>query len=154
MPSDGNEFIAEATELSFWVGNWNLMDNHGKRVAAAVITSEHNGFMLHERWQAGKLPSGSSMVFFDPALKKWKQTTVTDTGEVGYYTGEFNNGAMRFEGEFVNADGSRGLRKRRLTPQQDDRVIGVVVQKSLDEGVSWQTEFRGRYEPRKPRLAL
>lgn len=152
-PEGSREFVSETTEFDFWVGNWNLQNANNNKVLNSTVSSEHNGYLIRERWQGSGTGAGSSMSYFDPVANLWKQVRITDTGTISQYTGSFVDGAMRFEGRVLKANDTV-LRRRTYTPVQDERAIDVLIQESLNDGKDWDVVFRGRYEPRKPRLAM
>ena len=152
-PEGSGEFVSETTEFDFVVGNWNLNNGENQKILNTTIASEHNGYLVREHWQGAKSGSGSSMSYFDLVLKKWRQVRVTDSGIISHYTGNFVDGAMRFEGRVLRANDTV-LRRRIYTPRQDERAIDVLIQESINDGADWEVVFRGRYVPRKPRMAM
>lgn len=151
-PQGSREFISESTEFDFFVGRWGLHNDDNRKVLNVEVASEHNGYLIRERWQGSAAAPGSSMSYFDPAVNQWKQVRFSNEGVISHYTGTWVNGAMRFEGRILRGN-QRVLRRRVYTPRQDGRAVDVVIEDSENDGKDWTTLFTGRYVPRKPRLA-
>ncbi|MEM7582846.1 MAG: hypothetical protein AAF560_05655, partial [Acidobacteriota bacterium] len=56
----------------------------------------------------------------------------------------YDNGAVRFQGEIRNADGSRLLDRTTLNPISENRVQQIIEQ-SRDGGETWQKTFDAIY---------
>ena len=82
--------------------------------------------------------------FFDTNVGKWRQVWVADGGGSLDYTGEFRDGAMRFEGWTLGTNGQRVLQKLTFTPFGRD-TVRQTFEASTDGGKTWTTGFDGRY---------
>lgn len=92
---------------------------------------------------------GSGHHYFDPFLKKWRQTWTDSGGGTGELTGDYKDGALRYEGEAHDLQGTRKLTRGaffHLGPGQT-RQIG---EQSTDDGKTWQVQFEFTYTRKKP----
>jgi hypothetical protein len=71
-----------------------------------------------------------------------------DAGSSLDYTGEFRDGAMRFTGWTLNAQGKRVEQKLTFTPYGKD-TVRQTFEASNDGGKTWSVTFDGRYVRRK-----
>lgn len=134
-------------QFDFWVGEWDAINGEGKKVGTNIITRRENGNILHESWTSADGSTGQSINYFDPADKKWKQVWVSEKGGVVYYAGNFTDGAMRYEGDNIKADGTKIHTVCTLTPLEDGR-IHHLIRHTTDEGKTWTTYFDAHYVPR------
>lgn len=134
---DGPEYHA----LDFWLGHW-VVKEDGKPVAHSAIERGPAGCAIVERYRQDDGYEGTSLSFYDGALKQWRQTWIDSTGAVGEFTGEAVEGEMRFTGETHRADGTKIFRRMTLAPQ-----AGGVRQTSLAsrDGTTWKPHYELRY---------
>jgi hypothetical protein len=88
--------------------------------------------------------------FYDPKLRRWRQTWVDASGNVSEFSGEFRDGAMQFEGETHMADGGTILRRMTLLRLEDGR-IRQSSERSADGGASWAPFYDLEYVPLRSR---
>ena len=105
--------------------------------------------LLMENWTASNGRGGRSMNFWDVKRGKWRQVWVADVGGSLDYEGEFRDGAMRFEGWTLGANGARVLQKLTFFPIAPD-TVRQLFETSADSGKTWQPGFDGRYVRRTP----
>lgn len=135
---------SEYRVFDFWLGEWEVQDTQGQLVGTNSIQKLLDGCVLFENWTGGSGGTGKSFNFYHPGRGKWKQTWVDDTGRVLDVEGEFRDGAMRFEGEVTQKDGSRILDRMTFFPLGPDRVRQLIEQ-SADGGTTWSVWFDGTY---------
>lgn len=135
----------ERRAFDFWLGEWDVFNPQGQKAGANRIESILNGCALLENWTGSRGGAGKSLNFFNAATRRWEQLWVADAGGVHKYTGEFKDGAMRFEhGEHIQPGGARVRGRMTLTPLEDGRVRQLIEQ-SKDEGKTWTVWFDGTY---------
>ena len=141
----------ESRQLDFWVGDWNVEETGapGKTIASSHEEKIIGGCVLLESYTEGAEYTGKSMNFYDPVLKKWRQTWVDSTGGVSEFRGELQGGALQLEGESHTANGKLVLRKMVLTPLGPDRVR-QHSEASIDGGKTWKTNYDYTYVRRVP----
>lgn len=152
--ADENGGESDQTDFGFWVGDWELESETGRKVARTSVQLEHNGFALTETWRFEGGRKGTTLTFFDPREQVWKQTRVSNNGRVDYFSGQRVDGVMLLTGESIKPDGTNGLQKITMTPNDSEQTIDHQVEESTDGGETWSVVFTGRWLPRKPRLAM
>ncbi len=137
--------------LDFWFGEWRVEDDEGRILGRNTIYRMLNGCVIQERWQGTGGGVGISMFYVDPETGKLSQLWVTGqalspggTKEkqlIASKLGEF----AQFQGSYPNGD-DIVLDRTTLTKLSDGEVL-QVIEYSLDDGVTWETGFRGIYIP-------
>ena len=139
-------------KLDFWVGTWDVYDNHdGALNSTDVVEKIVGGCALVENWrEADGSGEGKSLFYYQPAKKQWKQVWVTDAGPIKekQLIDELKDGGVRFQGEILHLDGKSHLDRTTLTPLPGGRVH-QVIEISRDAGKTWETVFDAEY--RRPR---
>jgi len=129
--------------LDFWLGDWDVFS--GPTLAGHNrISKIMDGCIVLEQWESASGSSGQSMNYYDPLAQAWRQAWVDTGGGVVHYRGQVRDGAMHFEGEQIEADGSRQLTRVVLAPQPDGS-IRHRIENSADGGKSWEPYFDGTY---------
>ena len=140
---------AESSQFDFWAGEWSVEETGapGKTVATSREEKIAGGCALLENYEEPDGYSGKSVNFFDPVLKKWRQTWVDSAGNVSEFSGELSEGAIRFEGESHTASGKRVFRHLTFTPLPGGSVR-QASEASLD-GKTWKTNYDYTYVRKK-----
>jgi len=129
--------------LDFWVGEWEVYS--GQALAGTNrISKIMDGCIVLEQWQSASGGRGQSMNYYDPRDRAWRQDWVDAGGGVVHYRGGLRDGAMHFEGEQIEADGSYKITRVELTPQPDG-TVHHRIENSADGGKTWQLYFDGVY---------
>ena len=91
---------------------------------------------------------GKSLFYYHDLEKTWKQVWVTNAQSLKEkrLIAELEGGALRFQGELPQGDGSRVLDRTTLYPLPEGRVRQVIEQ-SRDGGETWQVGFDAIYLP-------
>ncbi len=145
-PCSGPEY----RRLDFWVGDWKVVTGPEEReVGLNSIVRILGGCAVIENWVSGGGFEGKSLFYYHDVEKSWKQVWVTNAQSLKEkrLIAELEGGALRFQGELPQADGSRVLDRTTLTPLPDGRVRQVIEQ-SRDGGETWQVGFDAVYVPR------
>ena len=122
-------------EFDFWVGEWEVRE--GERLAGVNgIEKLHDGAVIVENWKGTSGATGTSLNFFDPILNKWRQVYVANDRTIWDMTGEYTDGAMRFEGKVTDADGTTKLTRVTFFKLESDRVRHTE-DNSSDGGETW-----------------
>ena len=138
-------------EFDFWIGTWDVYV--GDRQAGVNVIEPHmNGCVLIENWTNAGGSTGKSFNWIDTSSfhePTWRQLWVDATGNtLDYYRGRYEDGAMRFEGHTINADGDSIPQRLRFENQAADTVIQVFEQ-SNDGGATFVETWRGIYVKRR-----
>lgn len=133
----------EHRQFNFWLGTW---DVHNKAQpdrppARNVITSEHDGCMVHEEYVAGRY-NGSSINSYNKATKSWHQTWSDNQG-----TALFLKGGLDKKGRMVLSSDPKVNPIERITwtPLKNGDVR-QHWQQSKDGGKTWTDAFDGIYK--------
>ncbi len=130
--------------MDFWVGTWDVFNADGVTVGVNRIESLEHGFLIQENWESVNGGTGRSTNYYDRDQAVWRQVWISSSGEVSTFAGNFEKGAMRFEGKSVKPDGSVELARIALTPR-DDGTVRHFSQQSRDGGKTWHVYFDGTY---------
>jgi hypothetical protein len=137
----------EYRQFDFWLGEWEVRTPAGKLAGRNTITRMLGGCVLQERWRGARGHQGTSYNIYDASRRRWHQTWVDDEGLLLQLEGGYADGRMVLSGEIVDSAG-RPV-KQRITWERMDG--GRVRQRwdSSSDGVTWETQFEGIYNPVK-----
>jgi hypothetical protein len=138
---------AEHRQFDFWAGDWDVRRADGKLAGRNIITREHGGCVLLERYTAAGGYTGSSLNIYDARRKRWHQTWTDNTGQLLELNGEFRDGKMILGGETLDAQGKPTRERITWTPRPDGTVRQLWEQ-STDGGATWTVAFDGIYSRR------
>jgi hypothetical protein len=127
-------------QFDFWLGEWDVKESSaetGPTVGASKIEKLVGSCIIQENWESPGF-SGKSWNFYDVGLSKWRQIWIDITGRRAEFSGEYRDGAMRFEGEAVLANGRRVKSRMTFFNLSADKVR-QFAERSTDEGKTWTT---------------
>lgn len=139
--------MAEHKQFDFWVGDWDVMVQD-QVVGTNTVERTVSGCIILENWTAAGGGSGKSFNYYDPNTGKWHQDWVGSGGGVLHLSGEYKDGAMRYEGVTTARNGSKTLERLTFFNLGPDRVRQFWEQSS-DGGKTWVSVFDGMYVRRK-----
>src|SRR5262249_54939060 len=119
---------AEQKQLDYWIGHWDVYawNPNGANGRALLGTNDIEPILEHcvllENWSGSLGGNGKSFNFYDTNVRKWRQIWMADGGGSLDYTGEFRDGAMRFEGWTLAPNGQKVLQKLTFFPIAADTV--------------------------------
>ena len=135
-------------QLDFWVGKWDVYDNHdGSLNGTDIVEKIVGGCAIVENWQeADGSGEGKSLFYYENAKKLWKQVWVTDAGPMKekQMIEEYKDSGVRFQGEIPHLNGGSHLDRTTLTPLPGGRVH-QVIEISRDAGKTWEITFDAQY---------
>lgn len=138
----------EYRKLDFWVGSWDVYDNHdGTLDGTDVVEKIVGGCAVVENWrEADGSGEGKSLFYYQKPKKQWKQVWVTDAGPIKekLLVDEMKDGGVRFQGEILHLDGKSHLDRTTLTPLPGGRVH-QVIEVSRDAGKTWEAVYDAEY---------
>ena len=137
-------------QFDFWLGEWDLVGNDGKKSAEDRVLQVLGGCALQENWTSVKSGQGLSFSAYDPATKRWHQTLMDDSGAVLKLEGEFADGKMILVGQrpSLKEKGVTNTHRIAWTPLPDHRVK-QYREISTNGGRTWRPVSEGTYAPRK-----
>ncbi len=138
---DGSDFRA----FDFWLGEWDVTDNVSGNVAGSnSIKKMEGGCMLLEAWVGGSGGSGTSINYYNPVNKEWRQLWVAQ----GRYSIDIAGGlvgeSMQLLGSIYYFSGSEASFRGTWTPSSDGSVRQFFELYNEDTK-SWDVWFDGRY---------
>ncbi len=136
----------EYRQFDFWLGEWEVRGPAGKLAGTSSIRSEHDGCVIHERYDTGRGYDGESLNIYDKYRRLWHQTWVDTTGMLLELEGGLRDGSMVLEGQSPDAEGRSVEQRITWTPNADGSVRQLWESKTV-EG-DWQVLFDGRYTRR------
>jgi tetratricopeptide (TPR) repeat protein len=142
----------ESQQFDFWIGQWDVTAWSGATPGQPPGFNDVHPILEHcivfENWKGPAGGDGKSFNYFDTNLNKWRQIWMDDSGSALDYTGEFRDGAMRFTGWTLDAQGHRVEQKLTFT-RIDDNTVRQTFEASSDGGKTWAVTFDGRYVRKK-----
>lgn len=130
-------------DLDFWVGEWEV--RAGEEFAGVNrIEKVHNGAVIVENWTGASGATGISLNFYDPTIKKWRQTYVANDRTIWDMSGEYRDKAMRFEGTVTDGDGIVKMTRVTFFNEGPERVRHTE-DNSTDGGSSWTNVWDAVY---------
>ena len=142
---------AEARQLDFWIGTWDVHNPEtGRKAGVNTIEPVLNGCALIERWSGARGSNGTSLNFYDPQRKTWRQVWVSDRQNVlDYRHGELRDRAMVFSGITLDAAGDTTLQRLTFFAVAPD-TVRQLFESSTDGGATWSRDWVGIYVRREP----
>lgn len=131
--------------FDFWLGKWRVAVANGTVAGTNQITKEAGGCLLLERWTSQQGGTGTSLNFFNPESKSWRQVWVGSGGSLIDIAGGLEDGSMVLTGtiSYVGREGEFPFRGT-WTPLEDGRVRQFFEQYD-DTEKAWQPWFEGFY---------
>jgi hypothetical protein len=124
---------SEYRQFDFWVGDWDVFEraDPGRRVARARVSLILDGCVLLEEYDGADGHRGKSFSLYDAAAKRWRQTWVTNRGEVLDIQGELDpSGAMVLSGFDRDAAGARRQVRGRWIAERDGAVREIAERRT------------------------
>ncbi len=136
-------------DFDFWVGEWRVSNNvNGQFAGTNSITREEGGCLLMEHWEGASGGTGTSMNYYNPVTREWRQLWVSAGRYAIDIVGGLRGESMVLEGSIYNFGGAVWDFRGTWTPDDDGSVRQFFEQYNHDSGV-WEPWFDGRYERRQ-----
>ena len=136
-------------QFDFWLGDWDLVGNDGKKTADDRVAMSLGGCAMEERWTGVKSGQGLSFSAYDPATHHWHQTLMDDSGAVLNLEGEFADGKMILVGQHPAKEKGVTITHRIAWTPQPDKSVKQIWETSRNGGRTWRTVSEGTYVPKK-----
>ena len=152
-PADEGRYPCRSVHtFDFWVGDfdatpWN--EPNGPVRGHLHNTREYDGCVIVERWEGASGSRGMSIAFYDVNRHVWRMVWNGDDNQSNDFEGSYRDGAMRFEGWILDAEGKRVLASNVLQDVSPD-TIRHIYSVSADEGKTWVVKSDGRFARRSP----
>jgi hypothetical protein len=137
--------------FDFWVGDFDATPWNGPTAPVRGRlhnTREYEGCVIVERWEGANGSRGMSMSFYDANRHAWRMIWNGDDNRSNDLAGSYRDGAMRFEGWVLDADGKRLLASNVLE-NVSPGTIRHTYSTSSDGGRTWVVKSDGRFVRRK-----
>jgi len=137
-----------ATQFDFWIGDWDLTWADGGR-ARNRVRSVLGGRVILEEFDASPADDlqGMSVSVYDPALGRWQQTWVDNTGNYWHFSGGFADGRMVLS--TTDRRGGEEVARRMLWHHIAADELDWAWQRSTDAGATWTTLWDVHYRRRR-----
>lgn len=143
----------EARYYDFWPGTWcTLVDGRPDPGATCFVVRQGlHASDFHEEWAQvvdGNRLRSRAMRAWDPIEKRWMLVWVSDQGHFQIWNG-VKVGADWYIVRAFEQEGRQFLSRQAWIPTGPDRLVRVM-ERSFDEGATWQTRSRtefGRMSP-------
>ena len=133
------------TDFDFWVGEWEVVNfATGAKVGENSVRKLEQGCLLMETWQGEQGSTGTSMNYFNPVTREWRQVWVSSGGYAIDIVGGLQGAAMVLEGSIYNFAGAVWDFRGTWTPLDNGDVRQFFEQYNHDSEV-WEPWFDGRY---------
>jgi tetratricopeptide (TPR) repeat protein len=137
-------FVPEAKNFDFWVGEWDVYNKQEQKAGISVIEKISSGCGILENWINVLGLPGKSINFYDFAAKKWFQYWIGSDGIPIRFEGNYENGAMRYLGEYTSANGEKTI--SRLTFfNLDVNTVRQLGEDSSDGGKTFTVSYDLKY---------
>lgn len=139
--------------FDFWLGAWEVSDNvSGNFAGNNSIQQMEGGCMLLESWEGAGGSTGTSVNYYNPTEKQWRQLWISQgrysIDIVGGLVGE----SMQLVGYIYPFSGAEAKFRGTWTPNLDGSVRQLFEQYD-EESESWGVWFDGRYERKATAVA-
>jgi hypothetical protein len=131
-------------EFDFFIGDWDVVDKAGNEVGTSHVERVLAGCVLSESWRSQGGGEGRSLSSFNPGLRHWEQYWVDGQGLPLFFTGHFEDGELRLQGDSATRNGAQVMRRVTFSklPTGGVRQVSEV---SNDRGRTWTTDFDFSY---------
>jgi hypothetical protein len=142
------ETMENFDDWDFWVGEWKVYSNDEKHAfqGTNTISKHHKNCLIMENWTSATGGQGSSMNYYDPVEKQWRQLWVAGGYSIDYTGGLDEEGAMVLNGKInYYKPGNSFSFRGRWTPNEDGSVRQFFEQFDAEKD-QWTVWFDGIYE--------
>lgn len=137
----------EYHQFDFWIGDWDVLDaDSTSQVARVKVERILDGCVLHEVYEDNTGLKGESLSIYDRNTKRWRQSWVTNKGQLLVVEGGLQAGVMVLSGADQTATGRRLVR---AAWKRTDSNVRESAVRSTDAGKTWQPWFDLIFRPHK-----
>jgi len=139
------EGIPEAAGFDFWLGRWEVRMPDGTLIGTNTITKRDGGCSVQERWEGAGGSTGTSVSFYLPSRKEWRQVWTGSSGTLFDITGTAGNGSMHLEGTIEYAEPNRVVAFRGTWTEGPDGRVRQRLEEFDLVAQTWIVWFDGFY---------
>ena len=138
------------SDFDFWVGEWEVFDSvTGEKLGEDIIQKIESGCLLLEHWKSVSGGTGTSLNYYNPVTREWRQVWVSEGRYAIDIVGGIRSGSMVLEGSIYNFAGAVWDFRGNWTPRPDGSVRQFFEQFNHDSN-DWATWFDRRYVRKDP----
>ena len=143
--SSGCDFDSGFDEFNFWVGEWTVYDNASGNLAGMnSISKEEQGCLILENWTSSAGGTGTSMNYYNPLNRQWRQLWVSAGRYAIDIAGGLSNDSMVMSGRIYYFTGSEE-QFRGTWSVADDASVRQLFEQYNSDTQEWDVWFDGRY---------
>ena len=135
----------EYRQFDFWIGDWDGFDGDN-RMARTHVDRILDGCVLREGYEGTNGLNGESFSIYDAARKEWRQSWVTNRGQLLLIEGNLQADTMVLAGSYKSAGGGETLVRGTWKPLNGGVRETAVT--SIDGGQTWNPWFDLVFRPR------
>jgi hypothetical protein len=139
------EGLPEAAAFDFWLGRWEVRMPDGTLIGTNTITKRDGGCSIQERWEGAGGSTGTSVSFYLPSRKEWRQVWTGSGGTMFDMTGRAENGPMHMEGTLEYIEPNRVVAFRGTWTQGADGRVRQRLEEFDLVAQTWVVWFDGIY---------
>ncbi len=141
----GCEGLNGFSDFDFWVGEWEVFDRStGAKVGEDTIQKIESGCMLLEHWRGVSGSTGTSLTYYNPVTREWRQVWVSADRFSIDIVGDIRGGSMLLEGSIYNFAGAVWDFRGNWSPGPDGSVYKFLEQFNHDSN-EWDTWLNFHY---------
>jgi ketosteroid isomerase-like protein len=135
-------------QFDFWLGEWDVFEEGGSvREAQVTVARIQNDCGLREQYEGTDGSSGESLSMYDTSAAEWRQTWLSNRGQVVFIHGTLQGEAMTLSG---TGDSSGGHRLVRGVWKPENAGVRETAETSSDDGKTWTPWFDLSFRKRSP----
>ena len=139
---------AEYRAFDFWVGDWEVRLADGSLAGHNAVRHEEGGCMVRESWRGASGGTGSSINYFEPVNRIWRQIWVSPTTNIDI-SGTAAQGSVVLSGTITYRASRERFPFRGSWTRLPDGRVRQYFEESRETGV-WQPWFEGFYTRQQP----
>ncbi len=90
--------VSSYDQLDGLEGTWRVQDARGRVIGHSTIAAHEKGHLIVENWTGSSGGTSTAIRYFQPETKHWKQTWISDDGDVIELEGRLQDGAISLKG--------------------------------------------------------
>lgn len=134
--------------FDYWIGEWDVTDTTGTKIAESSITRASAGCAIAEHWKPLQGPPGHSLSWYAASDSLWHQQWVGGDGWAPRFDGTVEDGELVF-----TETGPQARITRMRYVKKPDGVVQQILWVSTDSGTTWAVAFVGNYT-KKPSTGM
>lgn len=140
---------ASARQLDYWLGDWSVASPGLAGKGHSTVHLSLDKCMLVESWGSDTSNhDGENTLAYNSEDKIWYGLFVDNQGRVHMMKGNVTPGSAELQGPARDGNGGAVLKKVRIVLVNAD-TVEQIWEKSVDNGISWTTDFKMEYVRKK-----